>query len=506
MNAVAPRSHSRATMRPVTGAALALLALAAPAAAQTPAPAQGAPVVTLEEAIRMARENNPEFLAQENDIGTARWRVRSAYGNLLPSADASSSFGYSAAGVPRYGTVAFREQPASYSSSYSLGASMRIDGSTLLQPAVARAEARATESRVAGAGAQLVGQVTQQYLSVLQAEEEVDQARREVARTQEHVRLAQARLEVGAGTPLDVKRAEVQEGQARVRLLQAENGVAAARFRLTGLLGTPIGPETRLASTFQLFDPSWTAETLIEAAREHSPALRASRASVDAARLGVRSARTSYLPSVSMSVGVDGYVSRVGDIDPLVDEAVAGAEQNFAGCQRGNQLAELLGSPTQDCSAFQADPESIRQQIESRNSRYPFDYDRQPLGARLSVSLPIFTGFSRQLRVEQARASAEDARLSLRAEELRLTSDIATGVQNIETAYQTALLQEQVREAAAEELRLAQERFRFGAASSVEVTDAQASLAQAELAKINAVYNFHKSVAALEALIGQPLR
>ena len=79
-------------------------------------------------------------------------------------------------------------------------------------------------------------------------------------------------------------------------------------------------------------------------------------------------------------------------------------------------------------------------------------------------------------------------------------------MRNLEAAYQTALLQEQVRENAAEELRLAQERFRFGAASSVEVTDAQTNLAQAERDQIDAVYNFHKALAALEALVGQPPR
>jgi hypothetical protein len=44
------------------------------------------------------------------------------------------------------------------------------------------------------------------------------------------------------------------------------------------------------------------------------------------------------------------------------------------------------------------------------------------------------------------------------------------------------------------------ERFRFGAATSVEVTDAQTNLAQAEIEKIDAAYNFHQSLAALEAL------
>jgi outer membrane protein len=63
-----------------------------------------------------------------------------------------------------------------------------------------------------------------------------------------------------------------------------------------------------------------------------------------------------------------------------------------------------------------------------------------------------------------------------------------------------------VAENAAEELRMAQERFRFGLANSIEVTDAQANLAEAERAVIDAVYTYHSALAGLEALVGGSLR
>jgi outer membrane protein len=53
---------------------------------------------------------------------------------------------------------------------------------------------------------------------------------------------------------------------------------------------------------------------------------------------------------------------------------------------------------------------------------------------------------------------------------------------------------------------MARERFRLGAANSIEVTDAQTRLSEAERAVIDAVYMYHKSLAALEALVGRSLR
>ncbi len=141
-----------------------------------------------------------------------------------------------------------------------------------------------------------------------------------------------------------------------------------------------------------------------------------------------------------------------------------------------------------------------------QNSGYPFDYNRQPLAASLTFSLPLFNGLMREQRIEEARVAEEDAGHQVRAQENRLRVEVATALRNLETAYQTAQLQDQVRQKAEEELRLARERFRLGAATSVEVTDAQTSLSQAEQARIAAIYDFHKTLAALEAVVGASLR
>lgn len=464
----------------------------------------------MDQAIRIARENNPTYLQQTNDVGVARSSVRAAYGSLLPRLSVSNSYGYTAQGEARFGTVEFGAQPESYSSSYSANMNLSLDGSTLLQPSVQRAQRRATERSVEGAGASLDAQVAQQYLTVLQSRELVAQAEAEVARTLEYVRLAEARLEVGAGTPLDVQRAQVQHGQAEVSLVQARNTADIAAITLGQLVGTPLDPSIELTSNFTIFQPTWTPAELVDMALSTNPSLLAAEATANAARTNVRAARTSYLPSLNFSVGLTGYVNEAGNVDGLIDQQIAGLGQQFSNCQTNNQLMDLIGQPSANCSLFDPnDPavvSGLRNRIESQNSGWPFDYRRQPLSASVSISLPIFDGFSRQLQIDQAKASAADARHMVRQEDLRLRQEVAAAVRNLETAYETALLQERVVASATEELRLAQERFRFGAANSIEVTDAQTNLGQAEQARIDAVYNFHKSLAALEALVGRSLR
>jgi outer membrane protein len=500
---VAFRIPARAWSAGFVPTALAL-ALSLPAAAQDlPVPPA---TLSLQEAVQLAQEGNPIYLQQRNDLGVARSATRAAFGSLLPTASASTTFGYTAPGELRFQSRVLGTEPEAYFSAYNLGVNYQLSGSTLLQPSAQRSQQRATDRRIGGARASLEAQVTQQYLTVLQGREQAAQAEREVARADEYVRLAQARLEVGAGTPLDLRRAEVQKGRAEVNLVQARNTAAIAVLTLGQLVGVTLEPEVRLTSEFAIFDPEWEVEEMMRLALQNNPLLLAARAGSSAAKTQVAAARTAYLPSLNFNVGWRGYVNQYGDLDPLVDRELRNI--NFEGCQRNNRVLQLIGEPTFECAnpadpAVQAD---IRGRLEAANQGFPFDYLDQPWQASMSISLPIFTGLNRQLQVDQAKASAADARHQVRAEELRLQQEVGTAVRNLETAYQTALLQQRVQENASEELRLAQERFRFGAASSVEVTDAQTNLAQAERDTIDAVYNFHKALAALEALVGRPVR
>jgi outer membrane protein len=484
-----------------------------PAAPQMPPPpaAPAGPTLTLEQALDSARTANPELLTQRNDSRTARAAVRQARLDLLPSASVNTGVGYTAPGDLRQGSVVLASgSPAYYSSQYGLDFTYQLTGAKLMQPTLARAQRRATEQRIVGFEATVVSEVRQQYLASLQALEQAGQAERELTRTREHERLAHARLDVGAGTPLDLRRAEVERGQAEVNLLQRRNTYQTELLKLGQAMGAPLAPGTRLVSTFALFEPKWTVDELVAQALEANPTLLSARATAQAAATGVRAARSQYLPSVGMRVGYGGYVASAGNLDPLYQQSVISTQGKFSACQYNNQVGALLGTAPADCSRYNtSDPAvvaALRQGVRDANPSFPFGFTGQPMTASLSLSLPLFNGWSRERQVEDARVQRDNADLAVRTQELKLRTDLGSALLNLQTAYGVAELQTQVVGRATEELRLAQERFRFGVASSVEVTDAQTSLALAEQGRIDAIYNYHKSLAALEALVGRPLR
>jgi outer membrane protein len=466
--------------------------------------------VSLDEAIRLAHEYNPSYRVQESQGDAAEWRVREAWGSLIPSASASQSFGYTASGDRLFEGVVVATEPAVYSSGYNVGLSTSLNGAALLRPSVVRDQNAATEAQIDGASAGLVDEVTQTYLSVLEAEEQLRQARSELERTRSYVRQAEAQVEVGAATPLDIRRAELQEGQAEVQLLQAENSVYTTRLSLGRILGVPITQTTELTTRFELFEPVLDSQELLSMALDRNPVLRASRSQASAAQTQTRMTRAQYFPSLSISANWRGSVNETADVGPLINNRLGQLQNQYESCLQDNRVRELLSDPPRDCSQYDPSIPAVeaeaREQVRSANRGFPFDYRPQPLSLSVGVSIPIFTGFSRQLQMEEARISETNAQRQVRAEELRLQAEVESAVRAVETAHRMVALQVRIRDTAAEELRLAQERFRLGLASSIEVVDAQANLSQAEQDEISAIYSFHQSFAGLEVLVGGSLR
>lgn len=137
---------------------------------------------------------------------------------------------------------------------------------------------------------------------------------------------------------------------------------------------------------------------------------------------------------------------------------------------------------------------------------FPFDFSKEPWSLYAQISFPIFQGFSRQRQVSEAKAAAEDARLNRMAEERRIQTGVIQAYDELMTAVQVVDIEGRNREVAEEQLELARERYRMGAAPFLELLEAQSSMATAERDLLNARYRFHGALWALEAAVGERLR
>ncbi len=496
------------SVRPLFTVLIVALPLAGRARAQQPVLPSVPQALSLADAVDLATRNNPAFRQTLNDRVPAAWGVRNAYAGFLPSFSASGSASYTGAGSQNFLSQQFTQPSSTLGSSYSLGLSWSLSGSTLMQPGLQKAQLNAVDAAVEGSRVNLRAAITQQYLSVLQANAQVGLADVQLRRSEEFLRLAQARYDVGQATLLDVRRAEVERGQSEVGLLRARNAVIVQKLRLFQQLGVPAPDDpaqVTLSDSFPVVEPTWQLATLLRDADTQNPDLVALRAQQSAARAGERSAKSAWFPTLSFSAGWSGFTQQYTNADFLVNRAQASADANFQACGVQNQINTVVGIPTLNCALFQFTP-TIADSIRAQNQAFPFNFTKQPFSARFTVSLPIFDQFSRPLAVAQASSRSDDAAEAVRARQLLVRAEISNAYYGLQTAYQTVTIQDRSRTAAQEQLRLATERYRVGSGTFYELLDAQLAAQRAESDYVNAVYDYHKAIAALETAVGRPLR
>lgn len=450
-------------VRLIVGWLLVLSLVAAIGYAQEPAVRR----LSLAEALDIARGNNPDYRSTLNDRQAATRQLTSSTTSLFtPTADLSGSAYTSQAGERNFFGTSFRV-PGVTRSSWSFGLGYRLSGATIAERGLARASLHATDADISGARTLLETSVRQQYLNVLQTQAQVALAQHVLERAMETLNLAQARNSVGQATLIEVRRAEVEKGRAEVGVLRSRQTVENSVLVLFERLGIPAPSPARvvLTDSFPVQQPALAAESLLTMALRENPILLALRARERAAGWRVRSAYSQYLPSLMMQAGYGKYTQ--SSSSPVLDSAT--------------------GLPT---------GETLRQTTTGV----------EPWSLSIGVSLPLFDGFQRGVATAQARAGQEDLRLAIRSRELAVRADVTAAHSALLTAYETIGLQQRNKDASAEALNLATERYRVGSGTFIELLDARVAAEQADADYVTAVFEYHKAFAALENAVGRPLR
>ena len=313
--------------------------------------------------------------------------------------------------------------------------------------AAAKASATASEASLARTRQTVVFTVASNFLSLVPNQEQLRVQQENLAAQQ--ALLGQIERFVSAGTRAisDLYQQQAATASARVAVVNARQALELARVDLIGTLQLdPMGTYQFVAPTIGDTSviqgdtvpdvPRYDADSLLGRALAQRPDISAQMSRLDAAEQDIRSAQAGRYPSISLSVGYNSAYTNANDLGFL------------------SQLEQRRGG-----------------------------------SVGLGLSLPIFDRASTSIATQQAQVALENARLAL--EQQRQT--VALEVRRAYLDYQAA--QEQLVAAAAQKraadlaVTTVQERYRVGAATLVEVTQARASQVQAASAYVNARYN-----------------
>ncbi len=127
-----------------------------------------------------------------------------------------------------------------------------------------------------------------------------------------------------------------------------------------------------------------------------------------------------------------------------------------------------------------------------------------PIGSptiNASLSIPLSSAVHDRVTLERAKAA--EARAKAASIERTLTLGVAAAARTLGAAERSAAASTQARASAAEELRATELGYRNGASSSLEVTTARATYAQAVVDELSAIYDVAKARATLSIEVGR---
>jgi outer membrane protein len=229
------------------------------------------------------------------------------------------------------------------------------------------------------------------------------------------------------------------------------------------------------------------------------------RARERAAAYRTKAAWGSFGPSVQLSASWTGFTQELTDLDPIIRGQQAQFDGAYRSCTTNDSVRTGAGLAPLGCNGlvWGAEHEAA---LRAANDQFPFGFTSQPFQARLDISLPLFTNFSRLQQLSQARALEDDLSEQVRAQGLSVVTGVSEAFLTLQTAHRAVQIQAQNRRASEESLQLATERYRVGSGTFFELNDAQLADLTAQFDYVNSIYDYHKALALLEAAVGRSLR
>jgi outer membrane protein len=417
-----------------------------PPAVELPAPEswpEGVPdqPLTADEAAQIALRHQPAIRAAQAGVEQARGRRRQASSNLLPTLSLGATHVEGSTGATSTGL------PGLSATGYQTSVTLRqlVFDFNHVREAVRQAEhlERAAQANLTRAQSDLVLQVKQAFYAYSQDLRLVAVNEANLRNQQDHLAVAQARLKAGLGLPSDVVRAETAVSEAIFALNLARNTGSVARVYLAQLMGIDPRTPVQIADTGEPAQAAEDVNALIDQAQRRRPEIAQAEAALEAARHGIRAARTSSAPALSASAGI---THRGADFPP-----------------------------------------------ETRSSS---------VGVSISWD-PFDGGFTAGL-VAEAKASMESAQSQMDSVRLAVVSDVSQAYLDLVTAEQRVATADAEVANAQEALRLAEGRYRSGAGTFIDVLDAQSAAVTAGTNRVNARYAVDQARAALAHATNMP--
>jgi outer membrane protein TolC len=410
--------------------------------------------LTLADAIQRGLRYNLGLLtSQETDRETRAGRLRSL-SQLLPTINGQLSmteqqlnlqaFGFNLTLPPQAGfQIPVIVGPYSYQAALANANVPLFNFGSIENYKASKEDTRAAALSVKNARDLVVLAVGNAYLEIIADQARVSATQAEIAADQAVYNNAELRHQSGLAIGIDVLRSEVELKQRQQALVSNENQLAKDKLTLGRIIGLPIGQDFTVATespTLPLV--IMPLDQALAQAYAHRPDYQAAKARVQAAELSLRAAKAERYPTLTAS----GFY--------------------------GDEGLRLLN-----------------------NSHGVFQ-------ATGSINFPIFDGGRIKADEQQSSAELQNRRNELENLRAQIDYDVRTALLDLKSAEQEVSVAQSNMSLANDTLRQARDRFSAGVTNTVEVVQAQQTVAEANENLISAEYAYNIAKVELARALG----
>jgi outer membrane protein TolC len=403
--------------------------------------------LTLRDAVTRALKNNLGGIGLTSAVKQAQGQERTARSALLPNLNGSFRENYLTQDLQALGIRApFLPTIVGPFSYFDLRATLTqnfFDLTALNNRRTAQEIVRANEFAMRDARDMIVLAAGGAYLQVVAAKARVDAERVQLQTAREINQQTLARRQQGIAAQLDLNRTQVQERTEQQRLTTLQNDLARQKINLARIAGLPPNANYDIAPGIEFSPaPGLSVEDAVKQALDARADLKAADAQLRAAERSRAAAKSERLPTLAVSADI-------GEIGPRFSQA---------------------------------------------------EHTYTVAGA---LRIPIWQGGRASGDIAQAEAAVEQRRAEVADMRGRIEADVRTAFLDIEAAASQVDVAKASQDAARDTLRLTREKFETGISDSVEVTQAAAATASADLDYITALFAHNLAKLELARAMGQ---
>ncbi len=261
-------------------------------------------LLNLKRCIEISLMKNPAILSAKNATDASQSRIGQAKANYYPQINWDSSASRTSVGSRK--SLGFQTGSTIFNS-YSTGATLNQNiydfGRTPTRVKIQRLNFDSSGAALENVSEQVILSVRQTYYGVLQAKRNRDVSVDTVKQFELHLEQAKGFYEVGTKPKFDVTKAEVDLSNARLNLIRAQNAVRIAVVNLNNAMGIPEAPEYLLEDNLSFQKYEITFDEALSRAYENRPDLKSIIAQRNAAESSIDLARKDYYPLLTGTAG-----------------------------------------------------------------------------------------------------------------------------------------------------------------------------------------------------------